>query len=113
MKMLMALAVAVAFMLAIPALGFGGDLHEAAKKKDVEAVKVLLKAGADVNARDKDGGTPLYAAVFWGHVELVKLLLEAGANVNAKGIGGDTPLHLAAIQGNVGAVKVLREAGAK
>ncbi len=67
MQMLM--AVAVALMLAMPSLGFGGDLHEAARKGDVEAMKVLLKAGADFNDRSERSYTPLHWAAGKGHVE--------------------------------------------
>ena len=49
----------------------------------VETVKLLLKAGANVDAADEDGDTALTLAACNGHVEMVKLLLKAGANVDA------------------------------
>jgi ankyrin repeat protein len=63
-----------------------------------EIVAALLAAGADVNAQDEYGFTPLHwaAKVGWRHEMLVKLLLAAGADVNAKSDLGITPLHGAA-----------------
>ncbi len=60
-------------------------------------VSRCLKAGAKVNARDKDGRTPLhYAARFSKNVEVVKtLLLAAGAEPAAKDNAGKTPWHYA------------------
>ena len=44
----------------------------------VEVVKLLLEHGADPNAQNKSGETPLHDAACLGHVEIVKLLLELG-----------------------------------
>jgi ankyrin repeat protein len=46
-------------------------LHKAALAGDAERVKELLKKGADPNAQDKDGYTPLHKAAEKGHVEVV------------------------------------------
>ena len=73
------------------------------------ALRQLLADGADVNARNKFGDTPLHFAAQRKHVEAVRLLLAAGANVNARGLQEVTPLH-----GAVGAetVSLLLAAGA-
>ena len=70
-------------------------LHLAATNPDVTAVKVLLAAGADVNAKDMDGHTPLHMAAYTNRIEAAKVLLEAGADVNAESSGGRTPLAMA------------------
>jgi ankyrin repeat protein len=58
-----------------------------------EVVRLLLAAGADVNARDAEGNTALLFCHM--NVELASLLLQAGADPNVRNHGGDTPLHLA------------------
>jgi ankyrin repeat protein len=70
-------------------------LYNAGKK---EIAELLIARGADVNATDKRGWTPLHAAVMGGK-ETVGLLIANGANVNAKVASGSykgmTPLDLA------------------
>lgn len=67
---------------------FGGDgdtaLHRAAARGQVEAVRLLLERGANVNAVDDEGTTPLLGATYRGHTEVVKVLLERGAAVDAQ-----------------------------
>jgi len=65
------------------------------EKDAIDSVKLLLAAGADVNATDNRGQTPLHGAAFWGWTELVQLLADRGANVNAKDRRGLTPLDSA------------------
>ncbi len=78
----------------------------------VAAVGVLLKAGADVDARDDDGRTALRGAVSKGHVSVVKALLKVGAGIELSDKHGLTALHVAALEGWVAAVRVLLKAGA-
>jgi hypothetical protein len=70
-------------------------LRRAAEKGSDGVVALLLAKGADVNARDGYGFTPLHLAVSEGHEQIVGLLLSHGANVNAKLKDGETPLHYA------------------
>lgn len=70
-------------------------LHLAATNPDVTAVKALLAAGADVNAKDMDGNTPLHMAAYTNRIEAAKVLLEAGADVTAESSGNRTPLAMA------------------
>jgi uncharacterized protein len=81
---------------------------DAAKRGDRDAVRTLLKDGADVNAPQGDGMTALHWAAERGDVELANLLLYGGANVAAvTRIGQYTPLHVAARTGNAAVVKAL------
>ena len=54
------------------------------------------KESIDVNAKNKDGWTPLHLAATKGRIEIVEYLVEKGAeDVNAKNEYGQTPLHIA------------------
>jgi len=82
-----------------------GPLHYAADgyvngpvwkaKRQVQTIRCLLDAGADVNAQDKNGATPLHRAVRTRCAAAVKCLLEAGADPTRKNKPGSTPFHLA------------------
>ena len=54
-------------------------LMEAVLRNDAAAASALLRVGADPNAADREGTTPLYHASVHGAVDLVRLLLAAGA----------------------------------
>ena len=85
---------------------------DAARRNDAQAVRSLLKQGADVNAAQGDGMTALHWAAVNGNVEMAQMVVYAGANVAAVTRLGDyTPLHLASKAGQAGVVKVLVEAG--
>ncbi len=70
-------------------------LHQAVLNEHVDCEKVLLKAGADVHATNKDGDTALILAIKQLHDPIVKLLLEKGANVNKQGTNCASPLYVA------------------
>jgi uncharacterized protein len=72
-------------------------LHYAAIDKEVDKVKALIDAGAEVDARENTGQyTPLmFAAQKDSNIEVVKALVEAGADVNLTNNKGDTPLFIA------------------
>jgi len=80
-----------------PSLKFGKDeetsLHIACRRGHLDAVRALLVANADVDARDKDGDTALHIASAGGHWKIVKILLEKGADVHAEDRWGEPPLH--------------------
>jgi hypothetical protein len=82
-----------------------GPLHYAADgyivgpawdaQRQVQTIRCLLDAGADVNAKDKNGASPLHRAVRTRCAAAVKCLLEAGADPTLKNKPGSTPFHLA------------------
>jgi ankyrin repeat protein len=89
-------------------------LHWAADHGDVEQTRMLIYAGARLEAATRNGNyTPLHLAARSGKASVVKALLDAGANVKAAtSSGGATPLHFAAENGNPDAVLALLEKGA-
>ncbi|KAK3740942.1 hypothetical protein QZH41_017789 [Actinostola sp. cb2023] len=58
-------------------------LHVAASKGRAGCVRLLIDAGASVNASEKDGLTALHLAVYHGYANCVKILIEYGADVNS------------------------------
>jgi ankyrin repeat protein len=72
----------------------------------------VLKQGANVDAKDKYGRTPLLWAAKNGHVTIVSLLLEKRANINFSDGGGGTPLSSAAQNGHKAVVQLLLGKGA-
>lgn len=94
--------------------GFGpaAPLQIAAESKNTEAVKLLLRYGANVNAIGGMYGTALQAACHYGHEPTVRALLEAGADVNLQGGYHGDALQAAARYGRAGLVQILLDAGA-
>ncbi len=88
------------------------DIFEAARIGDAQTVEQLLASGADVNAPDDQGMTPLWVAAGNGRADIVRLLIERGADVNASGKRGRTPLHVAFHYGYAGIARLLIEKGA-
>jgi hypothetical protein len=80
-----------------------------------ELIETLLRAGADVNARDRRGMSALMLAVVseTQDVEVVRRLLKAGADVNVHSAVGETALDWARKFGNPQVIRVLQEAGAR
>ncbi|SCE40449.1 MULTISPECIES: ankyrin repeat domain-containing protein, partial [unclassified Streptomyces] len=86
----------------------------AAGADDVGAVLALLRAGADPDAPDPHGSTPLYTAALGGAPEIVARLLTAGAapDTESRGEAEGTPLCAAAAWGRADVVRLLLAHGA-
>ncbi len=107
---LVGLLTLVSLLVASPALA--GKLHKAAEKGNIAKVERLIAKGANVNAKSKNGLTPLHGAARQGHLTIVELLIASGANVNAKDKVGATPLHEPADTGNKAVAELLIAKGA-
>ena len=86
-------------------------LHMASMNGADDIVALLLARGADVNAVDVNGWTPLQVATHHRHVAVVARLLDAGANVNTA-VEGSTALHMASVSGADDVVALLLARGA-
>jgi ankyrin repeat protein len=105
-----AVCVALAFGAGAP----DSPVADAAMRGDTEAVRALLREGADVNAAQGDGMTALHWAARHGDVTQAQILIYAGANVGAVTRLGDyTPLHLASKAGHGDVIVTLLEAGSE
>ena len=87
-------------------------LHNAAYHGSAACLRLLLRAGADVDARGNIGGTPLHTASGSGRVPAAKVLIAAGANLEARSRQGTTPLRSAIAYGQRELALTLLRAGA-
>ena len=94
------------FTLETPALSL------AAIKGSYEICVYLVEQGANIEATNKIGVTPLHAACSSGNNDIIKFLLEKKAYIEAKTDEGLTPLHIAAQDGHLEAVNILLQFGA-
>ncbi len=87
-------------------------LHKAAFAGNINVIKALLVAGAQVDARDKRGETPLLQACYGKQREAARLLLVRGADVRGASEKGLFPLQVAAFRGDIPMANLLRSSGA-
>lgn len=89
-------------------------LHKAANENQVEVIRALIAAGANVNARpDPSANTPLYVAVGNHAVQAVAALVDGGADANAGPDNDTTPLGLAIVRGHLAITRELLRGGAR
>ena len=94
-------------------------LHFAATKGYLQVMKILIDNGANVNAKNKNGLTPLHYAVDVNYSssrnceKVVKLLMDNGADISIKGNNGLTPLDLATINGYLDVMVIIKKATCK
>ncbi len=97
----------------IPESSSDPNILEASMTGDVQAVKRLIAAGADLNAREPFGGSsPLITSVTFGHADVAKALIDAGADLNLRNNEGSTALITAAFFCRTEIVEMLLAAGA-
>ncbi len=85
-------------------------LIEASRKGDLDAVKLLVEKGADVNAKGEAWYGPLHCACENQHVDVAVYLLASGADVNI--YSHHKPLHYVAMNGNITLAEILYAYGA-
>jgi ankyrin repeat protein len=89
------------------------ELLAASSAGDMGVVQALVLSGADVNAKDLFGNTPLIYAAAGGHLHLVRWLITLGVQVNAKNQIGMTALQRAQMQGHTDVFTLLKKYGAE
>jgi ankyrin repeat protein len=79
---------------------------------NLQIAAILIKAGANIDFKDRLGNTPLLLAVDRNQVEMAQLLIDVGAALDIENRQGMTPLMVAASRGNAAIVQALLAKGA-
>lgn len=88
------------------------ELNNAVIADDMPRIQFLLEKGADINARDAQGYTPLTNALRLQYLRVSKMLIEKGADIRINDANGWPPLLLAAMKNDLKLVKLLVESKA-
>ena len=113
MKHLLLTTIAAAVLVGCGSAEIDRTLIAAIARDDIEVVKQHLAACADVNVKNKVGGTPLHFAALEGRKAIVELLITKGAQVNVKSEDGLTPLDRAIKYQRTETADLLRKHGGK
>jgi len=90
-----------------------GDIFfERSPEASLEAVEILLDAGADVNQANPAGDTPMHAAAANGFVAVIQLLVDRGAPLDVRNQNGQTPLAMTSGRGASGSIAANRDKAA-
>jgi len=100
-------------LLLTPMLSTASDLDRAARKGDVNAIRQLVSAGADINQRASRGQTPLMLAVIERELQATETLIKLGADLDVRDSNGETALHHAITSADDSIVSLLLQSGAK
>lgn len=87
-------------------------LHYAIQFKNIEATKVLLSSGSNVNLKDKDSHNSLHLAIYSKNLEIVNLIIDKHPAINSQINTGETSLHIACNLELQSIVQKLLEVGA-
>ena len=99
-------------LLSLAAQVAAGEIHEAVRGGNIQAVQRLVAADRSLLAtKEADGSTPLHIAAQAGNLEMTKLLLDLGADVKLGDNENSNALHVAAIGANIAVIDLLLAKG--
>ena len=111
-RIVVAGAAALTASIGLSAAASESSIADAARDGDLDEVRELIDAGADVNLAQADGTTPLLWAAYHSYPEMVTALVEAGADPDAANQFGITPLLQASRYGATPVIRALLDGGA-
>jgi len=103
----------VILVLALVFFAWSEEIHIAAQKGDLAAVKAIVESGAEsVDSRDADGRTPLHLASRGVHIEVIRYLVDNGADLDALDSNQIAPLHSLTSRNHSQGIELLLSRGA-
>lgn len=87
--------------------GDSSPLYVACQEDQLGVAKILIKHGANIEFKYRDGFTPLYVASQRGCIDIVKYLVSIGANVTVTCDNGSTPIYIASQEGRTDVIDFL------